>query len=306
NGYNMILPNMLWAGVADYASDILPRSDAFQKYGDQLEQCCAAAKRHGLEVHVWKVTYSLGAAGTTFTEKLRKEGRLQVTAGGQSSGWLCPSHPANQKLELDSMLEVARKYPVDGLHFDYIRYPDPDACYCDGCRRRFEAASGRRVANWPDECHSGARKDEYNDWRCRQITALVAAVSREVHRIRPGLKLSAAVFARYPRCRTMKAQDWPEWVKAGYLDFVCPMDYTNSEQEFSSLVQQQLKLVGGRIPVYPGIGLWSEDSKLTSEGVARQIQIARSLGAGGFTVFPFSPRTVDRLRLIAASAAKSP
>ena len=35
-----------------------------------------------------------------------------------------PLHPQNFQLELDSMLEVARKYPVDGLHFDYIRYPD--------------------------------------------------------------------------------------------------------------------------------------------------------------------------------------
>ena len=41
------------------------------------------------------------------------------------------------------MLEVARKYPVDGLHFDYIRYPGRDKCYCDGCRERFEAEIAR-------------------------------------------------------------------------------------------------------------------------------------------------------------------
>ena len=46
---------MLWGGSAHYASDLLPRSETFEKYGDQLEQCCAAAKKHGLEVHVWKV-----------------------------------------------------------------------------------------------------------------------------------------------------------------------------------------------------------------------------------------------------------
>ena len=59
NGFNMILPNMLWGGLAHYPSDVLPRSATFRKYGDQIEQCCAAAKRHGIEVHVWKVNYNL-------------------------------------------------------------------------------------------------------------------------------------------------------------------------------------------------------------------------------------------------------
>ena len=54
------------------------------------------------------------------------------------------------------MLEVARRYPVDGLHMDYIRYPDGQCCYCDGCRKRFEADSGRRVSDWPADCYSGA------------------------------------------------------------------------------------------------------------------------------------------------------
>ncbi len=44
NGFNAVLPNMLWGGSAHYASDILPRSETFKKYGDQIEQCCAAAK----------------------------------------------------------------------------------------------------------------------------------------------------------------------------------------------------------------------------------------------------------------------
>ena len=66
NGFNMILPNMLWGGLAHYASDVLPRSATFKQYGDQIEQCCAAAKKHGLEVHVWKVNYNLGDGAEGF------------------------------------------------------------------------------------------------------------------------------------------------------------------------------------------------------------------------------------------------
>lgn len=309
-GLNMILPNMLSASRAHYPSDVLPRSSTFDKYGDQIAQCCAAAKKHGLEVHVWKVNYNLSGAPKEFVEKLRSEGRLQVTVRGESKDWLCPSHPANQKFELDSMLEVAQKYPVDGLHFDYIRFPGGDCCYCDGCRRRFEADTGRKVTDWPGDCHSGSRRDEYRDWRCRQITALVAAVHAGAKKIRPQLKISAAVFGSYPGCRRSVGQDWPEWIKSGLLDFVCPMDYTNSDLRFCALVENQLKLVGGRIPVYPGIGATSSSSTLSADRVVGQIHHARRLGAAGFTIFNFSRGTarsiLPGLRLGAGSQPAVP
>jgi uncharacterized lipoprotein YddW (UPF0748 family) len=293
NGFNMVLPNMLWGGLAHYASDLLPRSDTFRQYGDQIEQCCAAAKKHGIEVHVWKVNFNLATAPKDFIARLRREGRTQVTVAGKPCDWLCPSHPENQKLELESMLEVARKYPVAGLHFDYIRYPGRESCYCDGCRQRFEAQSGRKVARWPEECYSGPRKEEYNDWRCRQITALVAAVSGQARKLRPDLKISAAVFGSYPGCRDAVAQDWPEWVKAGYLDFLCPMDYSESDAEFAALVRSQIKLVGGRVPVYPGIGATASHAGLTPDRVAGQIHYARALGARGFTIFNLDRGTAE-------------
>ncbi len=289
NGFNMVLPNLLWAGRAHYPSDVLPRSETFKKYGDQVEQCLAAAKKHGLEVHVWKVNYNLLGAPKEFVEKLGRQGRLMVAADGKSHNWLCPSHPDNKKLELDSMLEVARKYPVDGLHFDYIRYPGRQFCFCDGCRERFEADSGRKVGDWPKQCHTGDRADEYTDWRCDQITWLVEAVHREGKKLRPELKISAAVFGAYPDCRRGVLQDWPVWIRRGYLDFVCPMDYTQNDQYFKGLVENQLRLVEGRIPLYPGIGAW----RLTHDRTVGQIHHARALGAQGFTIFNFDQNAAE-------------
>lgn len=294
-GFNMVLPNMLWAGRAHYASDVLPRTSTFEQYGDQVAQCVAAAKKHGLEVHVWKVNFNLSGAPKEFVEDLRRQGRLQVTAQGETHRWLCPSHPENQKLEAQSMLEVARKYAVDGLHFDYIRYPGRETCYCDGCRKRFEAATDRKVLDWPRECYSGSRREEYNDWRCKQITRLVGEVHRQAKALRPELKISAAVFGAYPACRDSVAQEWPQWVKAGWLDFVCPMDYTESDLGFASLVENQLRLVGGRTAVYPGIGATASRSGLSPDRVVGQIHHARSLGASGFTIFDFSGRTAESI-----------
>ncbi len=287
-GFNMLLPNMLWGGRAHYASDVLPRSATYQQHGDQIEQCVAACKKHGIEVHVWKVNWNLSGAPAQFVQKIHAEQRNQVSVDGQAHDWLCPSHPANQQLELDSMLEVARKYDVNGLHFDYIRYPDRDKCYCQGCRERFEAHRGSRVTGWPRSCHSGPLRSEYTQWRCDQITRLVKAVHDEAKQMRPDIQISAAVFAAYPSCRESVAQDWPEWIKAGYLDFVCPMDYTQSDAEFTKLVSNQLKLVAGRIPVYPGIGQW----RLPEDRTVGQIFLARQLGAPGFTVFDLSAESI--------------
>ncbi len=66
NGFNMILPNMLWGGQAHYPSDVLPPSDTFRRYGDQIAQCLAAARKYHLEVHVWKVHFNLAGAPPEF------------------------------------------------------------------------------------------------------------------------------------------------------------------------------------------------------------------------------------------------
>jgi uncharacterized lipoprotein YddW (UPF0748 family) len=249
----MILPNMLWAGRAHYPSDVLPRSRTFDQYGDQIEQCLAAAKKHRLEVHVWKVNHNLSGAPREFEEKLREVGRLQVFVSGDSQPWLCPSHPKNYRLEVDSMIEVAKLYDVDGLHFDYIRYPGSHSCFCKGCEKRFQTDTGIKVENWPGDCHSGVHKAEYAQWRCDQISRLVRTVHEEANQVRPSIKISAAVFGSYPSCRESVAQDWPEWIKAGWLDFVCPMDYTNSDPAFRGLVENQLNLIGGRASSRRGV-----------------------------------------------------
>jgi uncharacterized lipoprotein YddW (UPF0748 family) len=295
NGFNMVIPNLLWAGRAHYPSDVLPRSGTFEQHGDQIAACLAACKKHGVEVHVWKVNFNLSGAPREFVERMRREGRTQVDVTGQPLDWLNPAHPENRRLELESMLEVLHKYDVDGLHFDYIRYPHGNADYSEFSRGQFEKDTGRRVTDWPHDCHRGELKDAYRTWRCEQISRLVEAVSLQAKRIKPDVKISAAVFGAYPDCRASVGQDWPKWVQAGWLDFVCPMDYTPSDARFERLVQNQLELVGGRIPVYPGIGATASRSVLSADRVVNQVNIARRLGAPGFTIFNLGSDTATSI-----------
>jgi uncharacterized lipoprotein YddW (UPF0748 family) len=289
NGFTAILPNMLWGGVAFYKSDVLPPSPTVSEKGDQIELCLAACRKYGVQCHIWKVNYNMGSAtDKAFVAQKKAEGRTQVNYDGSPNDrWLCPSHPENQKLEIESMLEIARKYDVDGLHFDYIRYPGSEGCFCPGCRARFEATLGRKVNKWPAD----VRNDEelaakWLDFRRQQITTVVAAVAERARQIRPGIKISAAVFQNWPVDRDAVGQDWSLWCRQGYLDFVCPMDYTASGGHFQQVVQKQL-VWAGKVPCYPGIGLstWSDPTDICK--LIEQINITRQLKTGGFTVFNY-------------------
>ncbi len=279
--FNAVVPNMLWGGLAYYKSKLLPVAPWVAEKGDQIALAVAAGKKYGIKVYPWKVNWNLANAPKDFVDKMRAEGRLLKSHKGEDRLWLCPSNPANFQLELDTMLEVARNYDVDGVHFDYIRYPDDDGCFCDGCRERFEKWLGRKVENWPADCWNGPLKKEWSDWRCTNITHLVRSTAEEIRKFKPQLRISAAVFSDYPACRTDVGQDWVLWVKNGWLDFVCPMDYTDSDVRFQTLVSNQVGYVGGKCPIYSGIGQFI----IPDDQVVGQMEISRACGADGFIVF---------------------
>ncbi len=285
NGFNAIVPNMLWGGLAYYPSEVLPVAEEVKEKGDQIDQCLKACRKYGVQIHVWKVNWNLSRAPEEFVKRLRREGRLQRDREGNELRWLCPSDPKNYKLELDSMLEVVRKYDVDGVHFDYIRYPNINSCYCSDCRERFEKSSGVKVKNWPEDVINGAHAEEFVNWKCGNITKLVKAVSEQARKINPKIKISAAVFRDYPRCRQNVGQDWKVWIESGYLDFVCPMDYTADNDQFGNWVDNQIAVVNKKVPLYPGIG--ASAPGLPPEQVAMQIHQARKLGVDGFIIFNY-------------------
>lgn len=294
NGFNAIIPNMLWGGVALYDSAYLPHHPVVAEKGDQIAECVAAAKEYGIQVHPWKVNWNLGhAAPREFREQLEAEGRLQVDLNGQVHPWLCPSDPRNLELELNTMVEVARNYDVDGVHFDYIRYPGAETCFCNGCRERFEHDTGLTVADWPRGVLAEGVRDRWHQWRCDNITRLVQRTAEEVRRIKPHCKISAAVFSGYPGTLTSVAQDWIRWIREGWLDFVCPMDYTESDARFASWIATQMRYIDGGAPICPGIGATASSSTLSADRVAGQIDLTRQLGADGFVIFNYSQSVAE-------------
>ena len=289
HGITAIFPNMLWGGLAHYPSKVLPQSYTLRKFGDQLADCVESAHRRGLEVHAWKVCWNLTGAPAEFVARMQKENRVQVSAGGKKSAWLCPSHPANVQMALAAIEEVASGYEVDGIHLDYVRFPGSDYCYCDSCRAAFGAWLGKPPRGWPGSVQGrGALAPSFKKWRVQQISSFVKSAGERARAARPGIKVSAAVWGNYPACIQSVAQDWDSWLRKGYVDFVCPMNYTVDLSEFSTLTHAQLQLPAARGRVYPGIGVTADESQLRADQVIEQVSALRRLGARGFMLFDLS------------------
>ena len=300
SGFNAVIANMCWGDSAAYKSAVLSRAPDCER--DELAECLAAGKKYGVAVHVWRVDWNLfGRLDPKQEAALRAAGRLQSDRAGKPVDWLCPSNPQNQKHELEAMLEIARNYDVAGLHFDYIRYPGPESCFCPGCRQRFEAMNGALVKRWPADVTAGPLRKLYLQFRRDNITRLVAAVSEQARLARPGIKISAAVFPDWASARDNIGQDWKLWVEKGYLDFVCPMQYTDDAQQFEADTRQSLKLVEGKVPLIPGIGA---TLGLSSDGTLQQVLAARRQGAPGFVLFNYDRALLDQLDLLRLGATR--
>jgi uncharacterized lipoprotein YddW (UPF0748 family) len=297
-GFNAILPNMCWGHLAAYPGKVLPKSDRFA--GDPLGECLSAARRHGVAVHVWKVNWRLWwGAPPALKHRLSREGRLQADPEGRTLPWLCPSHPANRKQELEAMVELAARPGVAGIHFDYIRYPNLDGCYCAGCRKRFEAATHKKLDAWPADVIRGPRRDEYLQFRRDNITALVAAVSEQARKRNPAIQISAAVFRDWGSARDRVGQDWRLWIQRGYLDFVCPMQYTRSAALFDAQCRQTLAWAAGKARVMPGIGA---TLGLAADGTLQQVLITRRHKTAGFVLFNYDRALLEHLAVLRLGA----
>ena len=295
-GFDHLFLNALNGAAAAYPSEVMPYWRENLPERDHLGEAIDACAKVGISVHVWICNYKLRLAPSSVVETLRAERRIAIKRDGSEGEALCPSNDANTGLQADAMVEAALRPGVAGVHFDYIRYSNPSTCFCAGCRDRFEALVGEALPGWPGEVSAKGRwYARWLEFRRDNISRLVERVHRAVRAQAPQCKISAAVFKNYPACRDGVGQDWVLWARKGWVDFVCPMNYTASDAQFGNLVRNELDVLGGAVPCYPGIGLLEGMGPI---GAARQIDISRKLGTGGFVVWSVYPEYIETYRYL--------
>jgi len=293
-GLNAAVMRVRRGETAYYNSTLGPVSNIPFDNENLIEDCVAACKRHGIDLHCYVNNFPIGSPSSDYAQQMLAEGRWQKTAAGEDWPWMCPSQEENLQLVEDAMVELVRDYDIAGVQYDFIRYGRADVCFCDSCRAAFEERIGHAVENWPDDClEGGPLYQEWMDQRADLITEAVRRTSAAVRAVDPDAIISAAVFAMPPEQAKMSVgQDWARWCREGLLDALCPMSYVASNTAWEDTVSTILDSVGEYLPVCAGIGLRSGQQKMRyPEQLAVKINMARELGAPGFNMFSITPPT---------------
>jgi uncharacterized lipoprotein YddW (UPF0748 family) len=292
-----------------YNSPYEPRAEGLAdqpRSFDPLAQIVAEGHAAGLQVHAWLNTYLTwshpqrprspqhvwNAHPDWFAHDIH--GRLSTATTENCEGvFLQASNPAVQQHLFDVFTDVAHRYDVDGIHFDFVRYPNRDYDFSPATLARFRASLlpellpiqvkrlDSRLRSDP-KIYVHAFGKEWQTWRRAQITALVTRVSTAAKADKPWMQVSAAVFANADDAYNEKAQDWMTWIRTGALDSISLMAYASDTQRILAQTRYAVSIAGER-HVYTGIGAW----RLSAHDVAHKIAALRKAGAAGINLFSY-------------------
>jgi len=297
---NIILFQIRGQGDAFYLSALEPWSEmlggSYPGY-DPLAVAIEEAHLRGLELHAYVNAFPLWSGSRLPTSpqhlyNLHPEWVMVDqfgTAMDPASGYafISPGIPQAAQHVHDVILDIAANYDVDGLHLDYIRYPDAGYSYDDSSLARFQREYGGTPQTLPDQ---------WKQFRRNLVTQFIQTVSEDITALKPWVKISAATWGNFYDGYTYYYQDSHGWLELGYLDFAAPMIYLDNIQTFRSRLANHLANAYGR-HIYAGIGAY-----LLSPGeILAQVDTARSLGAQGCTFFSSTSlegSTVELLRSI--------
>ena len=263
NGVTDLFVNVAGAGFAHYPSRILPQSDAVRAHGDQLAAAVAAGAAAGVRVHAWVLCFSATRGTPAHLAQLAKKGWRLKDSAGRPTVYLDPSNAEVRWQMLSAIGEIAAKYPVAGVHLDFVRW--------------YENAAGK-----PQNA-------------ARVVETFVEAARGKVRASRPKALFTAAVLASYPSCVASVGQDWEAWISKGLIDYAVPMNYTADAAKYAKLMARQGASPAIARRVIGGIGVTANESTLTSGQVIDQINAARRAGLAGIALFDLDKTLAQRI-----------
>jgi peptidoglycan/xylan/chitin deacetylase (PgdA/CDA1 family) len=289
---NQVVQDVLAAHITDvflmakdpegdwYADPATPGAGS-DLFGSTLRALRAA----GVRVHAWVPINS-----DSKTARLHPDWAMADSNGKPSTQWLSPTHPEARRYVLDTIATVLDRYPVDGIHLDYIRYPGLEFDFSDGVVRGF-----LKAARLPEEARKDLLSKHYNqwtDWRAEQITLLVHDIRVLIDRKRRDAVLSAALIADAATSyRGMEEFGQNYGALGRSLELVVPMAYFEEEKrpvEWISEVVRAARYQIGTRPLLVGLEAYQEPGKWTLDDdlFARSIEAATT-GANGIVFYPY-------------------
>lgn len=327
-GINTLIVQVRGRADAFYASDIEPRGESVRdpEPFDPLALTIELAHDRGMAVHAWVNTHlvwgpaalpeseehilrsrpewlavprslaeellPVDPADPRFVESLIQYARDNATT--VEGVYTSPSDPQVQDRVHDVWVDLAERYDVDGLHFDYIRFPSARYDYSISALERFRLWLRGAVDEDRFRVLDEAYEDDlfamvdgepelWADFRREQVDRLVSRIQASVRAIRPDLTISAAVIADQAVAYQDRFQDWPSWLERRWIDVAVPMAYTRSVADFEGLVRAARAVAGHPTRVWAGIGAYMNPAETTVE----MIDLSRASDTGGVVLFSF-------------------
>ena len=254
-------------------------------FGDALGRLKAA----GIRVHAWLPVHLNRKAAAD-----HPDWRMLSQNGTPSDDWISPSHPEVRADHRRTVVSLLDRYDLDGLHLDYIRYPDLNHDYSEAALETFTRATGFQLnTDRPVETLLTTRYSDWTDWRAEQIAAVVTETRDILRRSpRPGASLSAALLAQSPesyRVREYFGQNFGRL--AADLDILIPMTYHKEERRSVDWIPEALfaarVAVGSRrllagVSAYRKTGEWTYSVPEFEAAFRRGVEAAE-----GVVVYPY-------------------
>jgi len=211
----------------------------------------------GIEVHAWLNILSLSENeeapllkkyGPDILTRNLEEKKTLTDYKIDSQYFLEPGDTRVRKELVAVVGEIVRAYPkLDGIQFDYIRYPDshPRYGYTPINMDRFKKSTGLK------KIKEGSRA--WSDWKRAQVTELLKLLVQKARGIRPKIRVSATGCMSYARALHEAFQDWPSWVNTGLVDFVTVMNYSQDPVEYARWNTVALSKVSAHEKLYFGV-----------------------------------------------------
>jgi uncharacterized lipoprotein YddW (UPF0748 family) len=296
-GFDTLLFQVRGNATAFYRSSFEPRAgelDGADPEWDPLQEACDLAHARGLELHAWAnvVTAWWGLEPPRDPAQVcnarpewlwyDQQGQVQPLVERFYLS-LNPCLPEVRAYLAAVLAEIAARYLLDGLHLDYLRFPNEPPVIPAGSGLDYPR-DARTLALYREA--SGKHPDEdpaaWDAWRTGCVTELLREIRASAKAARPGLVLSAAVGPSAEAARAHHFQDTRGWLAEGLLDAVFPMNYARTLAAFEERLEPWVA-PGGPWTLVPGLRI----DLAAPEVHEAQLHSARA-ASGNFCVFAYA------------------
>ena len=284
---NTVLFQVRGRGDATYNSPWEPYSVGLTGHSngdpgyDPLQFAIEESHKRGMELHAWIVAIPIGTVSMHNRLGAQSPTRKNpsVFVKHKSYWYLNPGNPDSKYYLGKVVSDIVNRYDVDGVHFDYLRYPD-------------------NAPNFPDkkEYNKLAKGQNINQWRRDNITTILSHLYAETKRLKPWVKVSTCPIGKHSDTNRYSAKGWNaynvvyqdvfKWLEMGIQDQIYPMMYFKGNNFYPFALDWQEQSNGRHI--VSGLGIYFLDERegnWSEEEIQRQLYFVRDNHLAGHAFY---------------------